>query len=103
MMPGKEKLLEKYSAKVYKNRKDHVLELETAEDIPAIAANTRTVPGVMSARGCCYAGCKGVVVGPLKDVCVITHGPIGCGFYSWGTRRNKARPDEHTEKNFVPY
>jgi hypothetical protein len=28
---------------------------------------------------------------------------IGCGFYSWGTRRNKAKPDEHTDKNFVPY
>jgi nitrogenase molybdenum-iron protein alpha chain len=102
-MTSREKLLEKYSAKVYKNRKDHVLQLEEAEGIPAISANTRTVPGVMSARGCCYAGCKGVVVGPLKDVCVITHGPIGCGFYSWGTRRNKARTDEHTEKNFVPY
>jgi nitrogenase molybdenum-iron protein alpha chain len=36
-------------------------------------------------------------------VCIITHGPIGCGFYSWGTRRNKAKPDEHTDKNFIPY
>ncbi|MDR3209606.1 MAG: nitrogenase component I subunit alpha [Oscillospiraceae bacterium] len=102
-MNDRERLLEKYSAKVYKNRKDHILQLEETEGVATIAANTRAIPGVMTARGCCYAGCKGVVVGPLKDVCVITHGPVGCGFYSWGTRRNKARPDEHTEKNFIPY
>ncbi|MDR0918073.1 MAG: nitrogenase component I subunit alpha [Oscillospiraceae bacterium] len=102
-MTSREKLLEKYSAKVYKNRKDHLIELEQDNGTQSIAANTRAIPGVMTARGCCYAGCKGVVVGPLKDTLVITHGPIGCGFYSWGTRRNKAKPDEHAEKNFVPY
>jgi nitrogenase molybdenum-iron protein alpha chain len=99
----REKLLEKYSAKVYKNRKEHIVQLEGTDGAQSIAANTRAIPGVMTARGCCYAGCKGVVVGPLKDVCVITHGPVGCGFYSWGTRRNKAKPDEHTDKNFIPY
>ncbi len=102
-MTYREKLLEKYSAKVYKNRKDHILQMDGAEESNSITANTRALPGVMTARGCCYAGCKGVVVGPLKDVCVITHGPVGCGFYSWATRRNKAKPDEHTDKNFVPY
>ncbi|MDR2295832.1 MAG: nitrogenase component I subunit alpha [Clostridiales Family XIII bacterium] len=102
-MTEREKLLERYSAKVYKNRKEHILQLEEGDETPAIAANTRAIPGVMTARGCCYAGCKGVVLGPLKDVCVITHGPIGCGFYSWGTRRNKARPDAQAEKNFLPY
>jgi nitrogenase molybdenum-iron protein alpha chain len=102
-MTDRDKLLEKYAAKVYKNRKDHIMQLAETDETRTIAANTRAIPGVMTARGCCYAGCKGVVVGPLKDVCVITHGPIGCGFYSWGTRRNKAKPDEHTDKNFVPY
>ncbi|MDR1639647.1 MAG: nitrogenase component I subunit alpha [Clostridiales bacterium] len=102
MADSRDKLLDKYEAKLYKNRKDHILSLEEEGGTPKIAANTRAVPGVMTARGCCYAGCKGVVVGPLKDVCVITHGPIGCGFYSWGTRRNKARPDEDG-KNFVSY
>ena len=101
---NREKLLEKYSAKVYKNRKEHVLQLDPDDSkSTTITANTRAIPGVMTARGCCYAGCKGVVVGPLKDVFVITHGPIGCGFYSWGTRRNKAKPDENTDKNFIPY
>lgn len=55
----------------------------------------------MTNRGCCYAGCKGVVLGPLKDVAIITHGPIGCGFYSWGTRRNKATPVDG--RNFLEY
>ncbi len=101
-MDNKTKVLEKYSSRIYKNRKEHVIQLE--EDFPdqAISANTRTVPGIITNRGCCYAGCKGVVIGPLKDVCVITHGPIGCGYYSWGTRRNKAIPEEGG-KNFIPY
>lgn len=104
MTQERERLLNKYSARVYKNRKDHVAQLELGDAPETIAANTRTVPGTMSARGCCYAGCKGVVVGPMKDVCVITHGPIGCAFYSWGTRRNKAKADEDSDnKNFIPY
>jgi nitrogenase molybdenum-iron protein alpha chain len=31
----------------------------------------------------------------------ITHGPVGCGYYSWGTRRNKARADETTPPDKV--
>ncbi|MDR1927907.1 MAG: nitrogenase molybdenum-iron protein alpha chain, partial [Oscillospiraceae bacterium] len=103
-MDERAKLLNKYSSRVYKNRREHLLQIEDCDAPQSITANTRTVPGIMTARGCCYAGCKGVVVGPLKDVCVITHGPVGCGFYSWGTRRNKAKPDESGDgKNFVPY
>jgi len=103
-MNKRQNMLDKYSARVYKNRKEHLIELEKAENADKIAANTRAIPGIMTARGCCYAGCKGVVVGPLKDVLVITHGPIGCGFYSWGTRRNKAKPDDDSGgKNFIPY
>jgi nitrogenase molybdenum-iron protein alpha chain len=41
-------------------------------------------------------------VGPLKDCLIITHGPIGCGYYSWGTRRNKAKAEEG-EQNYIPY
>lgn len=103
-MREREELLDKYTAKVYKNRKQHITQLEFGAEPDTITANTRAIPGTMTARGCCYAGCKGVVVGPLKDVAVITHGPIGCAFYSWGTRRNKAKNDpESDNKNFVPY
>lgn len=93
-------VLDQYSAKVYRNRKKHVIELE--EDRQEIGANSRSIPGIINHRGCCYAGCKGVVLGPTKDVLIITHGPIGCGFYSWLTRRNKAVAEEGG-KNFVPY
>jgi len=31
-------------------------------------SNKQTVPGVMSQRGCAYAGSKGVVWGPIKDM-----------------------------------
>jgi len=101
-MDSKGRVLDKYSARVFKNRKEHVLIKESGDVPQVIAANTRVIPGIMTHRGCCYAGCKGVVLAPIKDVAVITHGPIGCGFYSWGTRRNKARPGEDG-KNFVEY
>ena len=93
-------VLDKYSAKVYKNRKKHMLELE--QETQEIDANRRTIPGVMTHRGCCYAGCKGVVLGPLKDIVLLTHGPVGCGYYSWGTRRNKAAVGNN-EGNFIQY
>lgn len=101
-MNERERMLEKYAARVYKNRKDHVIQVDPAVENQSITANTRTVPGIITNRGCCYAGCKGVVVGPLKDCLVITHGPIGCGYYSWGTRRNKAVANEGGQ-NYVPY
>jgi nitrogenase molybdenum-iron protein alpha chain len=94
-------VLDKYTAKVYKNRKDHMMEVTEETKQQQIGANSRTVPGIMTNRGCCYAGCKGVVLGPLKDVLVLTHGPIGCGFYSWGTRRNKAKAEDG--KSFIEY
>ena len=31
-------------------------------------------------------------MGPIYDLLQITHGPVGCGFYAWMTRRNLARP-----------
>lgn len=95
-----DKVLDGYSAKVFKNRKAHIGEI--SEEVPELTSNVRTIPGIMTNRGCCYAGCKGVVLGPLKDVAVITHGPIGCGFYTWGTRRHKGKSDESTQ-NFLEY
>ncbi|SHO52191.1 nitrogenase component I subunit alpha [Anaerocolumna xylanovorans] len=101
-MNERDLLLEKYSSRVFKNRKSHITQLEMSDEQDTITANTRAIPGIATARGCCYAGCKGVVVGPMKDAVTITHGPIGCAFYSWGTRRNKAKTEEGG-KNFIPY
>ena len=50
--------------------------------------NIQTVPGDMTERGCTFAGCRGVVGGPVKDAIQLVHGPIGCAYYTWGTRRN---------------
>lgn len=100
----REAVLDKYGAKVFKNRKQHMLTVESPLETPQeIVANVRTLPGMLTHRGCCYAGCKGVVLGPIKDALTIVHGPIGCSFYTWGTRRHKGRPEEETQQNYIPY
>jgi nitrogenase molybdenum-iron protein alpha chain len=99
---GLEGMLGPYPEQVRKNRIKHLVFKEpAASSCPQIEANTRTIPGIISQRGCAYAGCKGVVVGPIKDMITITHGPVGCGYYSWGTRRNKARADDTTPKDRI--
>ncbi|MEO1090503.1 MAG: nitrogenase molybdenum-iron protein alpha chain [Pseudomonadota bacterium] len=89
-------ILEAYPTKAKKNRQKHLgVAQPAADDDPAAGAtcnmpksNVRSVPGVMTIRGCAYAGSKGVVWGPIKDTVHISHGPVGCGHYSWGQRRN---------------
>ena len=66
-------------------------------------ANVRTIPGILTMRGCSYAGCRGVVLGPTRDILQITHGPIGCGFYAWLTRRNQTKPATDKDENFMTY
>lgn len=96
-----DKILDVYPAKVMKNRKDHLM-IKNSEETQEIAANSRTIPGIITNRGCCYAGCKGVVIGPIVDMVHIVHGPVGCSYYTWGTRRNKGRAREDG-KNFLNY
>jgi nitrogenase molybdenum-iron protein alpha chain len=67
----------------------------------AIASNSATTPGDMTERGCTYAGCRGVVGGPVKDAIQLTHGPIGCAFFSWGYRPHLADTDFHMKYTFV--
>jgi nitrogenase molybdenum-iron protein alpha chain len=95
-------MMDKYPTKVYRKRKKGMT-VNDPEDIQELAVNVRTVPGIISQRGCTYAGCKGVVLGPTRDIVNITHGPIGCGFYSWLTRRNQTRPETETAENFMNY
>ncbi|MFZ5651117.1 MAG: nitrogenase molybdenum-iron protein alpha chain [Bacillota bacterium] len=95
-------MLDQYPAKVKRNRKKHILIKDSSQALQEIEANTRTIPGIITNRGCAFAGCKGVVLGPLKDMVHIVHGPVGCAYYSWLTRRNKARPDD-SGKNFLTY
>ncbi len=101
----KEDVLKKYPAKIAKKRAKQIVinAKDESGKVPEILANTRTIPGILTMRGCSYAGCKGVVLGPTRDVLQITHGPIGCGFYSWLTRRNQTRPYTPEAVNFMPY
>jgi nitrogenase molybdenum-iron protein alpha chain len=96
-----EEIVNFYPAKVAKKRRQHIVVRDPNEP-QQIEANVRTVPGIITQRGCSYAGCKGVVIGPIGDMVHITHGPIGCGYYSWLTRRNlfKTREDG---KNYLQY
>ena len=98
----KKELIAKMPTKVARKRAKAMTTGGEGGEIPEIQANVRTIPGIITQRGCTYAGCKGVVLGPSRDIVNLTHGPIGCGFYSWLTRRNQtdAGPDG---ENFIPY
>jgi nitrogenase molybdenum-iron protein alpha chain len=102
---AKQELLSKYPTKVARKRAKQIVVNEVAPDscVPEIQSNVRTIPGIISQRGCTYAGCKGVVLGPTRDIVNITHGPIGCGFYSWLTRRNQTKPKGPEDHNFMMY
>ncbi|WP_041963483.1 nitrogenase molybdenum-iron protein alpha chain [Sulfurospirillum cavolei] len=84
-------VLEAYPDKAKKSRAKH-LGVDTPDGVKGACdstkSNKQTIPGVMSQRGCAYAGSKGVVWGPIKDMVHISHGPIGCGQYSRAGRRN---------------
>ncbi|MGC8493094.1 MAG: nitrogenase molybdenum-iron protein alpha chain [Syntrophobacteraceae bacterium] len=98
-------LVAKYPTKVGRKRAKQIIVNRTDEcgAVPEIGANARTIPGIITQRGCSYAGCKGVVLGPTRDIINLTHGPIGCGFYSWLTRRNQTRPEGPQDANFMTY
>ncbi len=100
----RQELIKKYPPKVARKRAKQI-QVNTGEEAstPEILSNVRTIPGIITMRGCSYAGCKGVVLGPTRDIVNITHGPIGCGFYSWLTRRNQTQPPTEEHENFLPY
>jgi len=99
----KAELLEKYPPKVARKRAKQIMINEALQnETPTITANVRTIPGIITMRGCTYAGCKGVIMGPTRDIVNITHGPIGCGFYSWLTRRNQTDAGSDGE-NYMTY
>jgi nitrogenase molybdenum-iron protein alpha chain len=101
----KDELTKLYPKKVGRRRAEQIVINQRSPDgsVPEIKANVRTLPGIITQRGCTYAGCKGVVIGPSRDILSITHGPVGCGFYSWLTRRNQTHPPTDTSPNFINY
>jgi nitrogenase molybdenum-iron protein alpha chain len=100
----KAELLKRYPPKVARRRDKQIMIQEAlANGTPEITANVRTIPGIITMRGCTYAGCKGVILGPTRDIVNITHGPIGCGFYSWLTRRNQTDASGDGAANYMTY
>ncbi len=83
-----DEVLRAYPEKMAKRRAKHLSSFEHGKPDCGVKSNIKSLPGVMTIRGCAYAGSKGVVWGPIKDMIHISHGPVGCGQYSWGSRRN---------------
>ncbi|HNA82680.1 MAG TPA: nitrogenase molybdenum-iron protein alpha chain [Thiobacillaceae bacterium] len=83
-------VLEVYPDKAKKDRAKHlaVNDQSIEQSKKCITSNRKSLPGVMTIRGCAYAGSRGVVWGPIKDMIHISHGPVGCGQYSRAGRRN---------------
>jgi len=100
---AREQILEGYPKKTRRKREKQMLLNEEPGSPAQIGANSRTVPGIITQRGCSYAGCKGVVIGPIYDILHITHGPIGCGWYSWLSRRNMTKIRAEGETNYLQY
>ncbi len=85
-----QEVLEIYPEEARKDRARHLApnDPELEQSKKCIMSNKKSLPGVMTIRGCAYAGSKGVVWGPIKDMIHISHGPVGCGQYSRAGRRN---------------
>ncbi|WP_114418419.1 nitrogenase molybdenum-iron protein alpha chain [Marinospirillum perlucidum] len=84
-----QEVLEVYPEKAKEDRAKHLSVNDTSDESQkCVTSNRKSLPGVMTIRGCAYAGSKGVVWGPIKDMIHISHGPVGCGQYSRAGRRN---------------
>ncbi len=58
---------------------------DTRDFLPV--SNAQTIPGTLSERGCAFCGAKLVIGGVLKDTIQMIHGPIGCAYDTWHTKR----------------
>ncbi|EML0456834.1 MULTISPECIES: nitrogenase molybdenum-iron protein alpha chain [Klebsiella] len=85
-----QEVLEVFPETARKERRKHMMVSDPQMESvgKCIISNRKSQPGVMTVRGCAYAGSKGVVFGPIKDMAHISHGPVGCGQYSRAGRRN---------------
>ncbi|MBK1662933.1 nitrogenase iron-iron protein, alpha chain [Rhodospirillum rubrum] len=70
-------------------RTKHAVIKGTDEDLTSCLplGYLNTIPGSISERGCAYCGAKHVIGQPMKDVIHISHGPIGCTYDTWQTKR----------------
>jgi nitrogenase molybdenum-iron protein alpha chain len=64
---------------------------DTTQFLPL--SNIATIPGTLSERGCSYCGAKLVIGGVLKDTIQLIHGPFGCAYDTWHTKRYPSDAD----------
>ncbi len=83
-----QEVLEAYPEKSAKRRAKHLGVYEEGKGDCGVKSNIKSIPGVMTIRGCAYAGSYGVVWSPVKDMIHISHGPVGCGRYARAGRRS---------------
>ena len=64
-----EEVLDAYPEKSKKDRAKHLAANDPTGQCSScqVKSNVKSRPGVMTVRGCAYAGAKGVVWGPVKD------------------------------------
>lgn len=76
-------------SKCIPERKQHAVVKGPDEDITSALplGYLNTIPGTISERGCAYCGAKHVIGTPMKDVIHISHGPVGCTYDTWQTKR----------------
>lgn len=76
-------------SKVIPERKQHAVVKGRGEDLTSCLPKgyLNTIPGSISERGCAYCGAKHVIGTPMKDVIHISHGPVGCTYDTWQTKR----------------
>lgn len=76
-------------SKVIPERKQHAVVKGEGEDLTSCLPKgyLNTIPGSISERGCAYCGAKHVIGTPMKDVIHMSHGPQGCTYDTWQTKR----------------
>lgn len=70
-----DEVLKAYPEKMAKRRAKHLGQFEEGKPDCGVKSNIKSLPGVMTIRGCAYAGSKGVVWGPIKDMICLTGNP----------------------------
>lgn len=64
------------------------------------------IPGVFYGGGCSYMACRGLMMGGIEDVLLVTHGPVGCAYFA-GINGYRGADDDwrqrHTGRTFVTH
>jgi vanadium-dependent nitrogenase alpha chain len=83
-------------------REKHVYIKVSGEDTTQFLpiSNAPTLPGTLSERGCAFCGAKLVIGGVLKDTIQMIHGPFGCAYDTWHTKRYPSDND-HFQLKYV--